>query len=127
LDHDMMSLLRAAFVGVAYAMAVGIVDKWLGAIRNLDLGLPPMAWTTLEVTALELLLGLCLGLATSGLRRLFGTAWLQLLAVATAWIALSYHVAVDPEHVKQWLLAPAVGLALAAVGLLVARGYPRLP
>jgi hypothetical protein len=107
----MDQLRRGLLAGLAFGLAVGIVDLSFGTWNFLEKNLPAFTGTVLRSSAIHLALGAALGLVTAPLAR---RRILHLLAMTALWLAIACWVAVDRAIVPMWA-SPAVGGAVLVV------------
>lgn len=114
-------MFRAIATGVAVGLCIAAADAFFGGRHMMGLNMPPMLEVGIEAALWQLGLGAVLGMLLSPLRLLWKGGVLHAIAVTAAWIGLAQYVALDPANTPSWLMAPAVGFVLFAVGALVAR------
>lgn len=125
---SMTSLRRAIAQGIAFGLAAAGLDLWLqmpGFVqRRMGAGLPMLV----ETAALEIALGLLLGLLAWPLLRLRGGRALHVVAMALVWYALERSVSLDSPLFARLEVVPPIGAAVfTLLGLWLARRWPRLP
>jgi arylsulfatase A-like enzyme len=114
-------MIRAIFAGIAFGLCAAAVDTFFGGLQMMRLNMPPLVEMAAEGAAYTLGLGALFGLVLSPLRLLWKGWIVHALAMAAAWAALARYVALDPARTETWLMAPAIGLGILALGALVAR------
>jgi hypothetical protein len=113
-------VFRGIASGLALGLCIAAADAFLGGRQMMRMNMPPMLEPAVQAALLEIALGGLFGLLLSPLRMLWRGGIVHALAIASAWIALARHVALDPANTPSWLMAPAVGLGVFVLGALVA-------
>ncbi len=121
----MTAFKRSLLIGLAYGLAVAIVDFGVGGVRIAEMRMPLGAGNLARAAALEVGVGVALGVLATPLSFFFARPFVPAIAMGVAWIALARMVAPDPGFVAMWLTAPAAGLILAGIGYAVSRRFPR--
>ena len=121
----MKTIKRSLLIGLAYGLAVAIVDFALSGNRMAGLRIPLGALNLGRAALMEIGIGVALGVLAIPLVRFVTRPYAPAIAMTLAWIALSRAVAPDPSIVKVWLTAPVAGLMLLAVGYAAAHRFPR--
>jgi len=118
--------LRRAFVlGTAFGLATATVELWIGLIPFMERRMGPGPLYLARMAALEIGLGMLLGLALAPLRR--AGAVPHVLAIALAWYGLERWVRLDsPLFVMAEIARPVGGALLVLLGIRIARARPRL-
>ena len=123
----MTTLRRSLLLGAAYGLATTTVDLGFGNLRMMSFRIPAAPGSQVQTAALEILLGVVLGLLATPIARLRPAGMWVLLAIGGVWTALSRQVAPDPGLIESWATAPVAGVVLVAIGAALARRWKRLP
>ncbi len=118
----MPTALRGLWLGLAFGLAVAIVELSLAASGTINRRMGPGAGFLLRTVLLEVGLAALLGLVFSPLLRLRGGRALAGVALALAWLALGWFARFEGPLGRAMLFGPpAGGLVLLLVGLGIAR------
>jgi arylsulfatase A-like enzyme len=121
----MKTLRRGLMLGLAFGLAAATVELWMNLVPFTQRRFGPGIPFFVRVAALEVLLGLLLGLLSAPVLRLRGGAALHVVAVSLLWYGLARWVAVDsPIFAPQVFGIPVGAPVLLLVGWLVARWRP---
>jgi arylsulfatase A-like enzyme len=124
----MRNVRRALALGAAFGLAAATVETWGSLIPFIQRRFGPGPGFAVQVAALDVALGALLGLLAAPLLRLRAGALLHLAAVALAWYGIERWVPLEAPSFKiAELMPPVGGLALALLGLAIARWRPALP
>ena len=123
----MQILRRALVLGVAFGLATGLVEVWLGLIPVVQRRFGPGPLFIFQVALLHTGLGALLGLLAAPLLRLRRGVALQIVAMVLAWYGLERWARLDaPGLAMGEILRPVGGLLLLLLGVWIARARPRL-
>ena len=122
------NLRRSALAGLAYGMAVAIVDLSFGTWNFTKNNLPAFTSGVVQSVAVEIVLGLLVGLIAAPLGSSRDSSGSRHLAAMTAlYLAVACWAAVDRAVVPMWASPPAIGALLMFAGQRLARRRPWLP
>lgn len=121
-------LRHALLAGLGYGLAVAIVDLSFGTWNFVQKNLPAFTEGVVESSLIQLALGGALGLLLFPLRAPSRRgAFVHLLAMTAAWLAIAWWVAVDRTILPMWASPAIGGFVLVLVGRLVGRGRTAVP
>jgi arylsulfatase A-like enzyme len=119
-------IARALVLGIAFGVAAASVEAWLNLVPTLSRGFGSGPAFLGRVAAIEIGLAAVLGLVLAPALRLPAGRWIHLALLGGCWLALRRWTALDsPLFAPLDLAAPLGALALAALGLVLARWSPR--
>jgi arylsulfatase A-like enzyme len=116
------SLRRALLAGLAFGLAVGIVDLSFGTWNFVEKNLPAFTGTVIRSSLLHLALGAALGVLTAPLAR---RPLVHLAVMTLLWLVIAWRVAVDPAIVPMWASPAVLGAVLVLIGRVFVR--PAVP
>jgi len=119
------SLRRGLVLGAALGLAAATVELWLTLLPFMERRMGPGPLYMAQIAALQVGLGVLLGVALAPLLR--AGVVVHVLAMALAWYGLERWVRLDsPLFAMGEIARPAGGALLALLGIWLARARPRL-
>jgi arylsulfatase A-like enzyme len=121
----MKTLRRGLMLGLAFGLAAATVELWMNLVPFTQRRFGPGVLFFARVAALEVLLGILLGLVAAPVLRLRGGAALHVVTLSLLWYGLARWVAVDaPLFAPQVFGIPVAVPVVLLVGSLLARWRP---
>ena len=121
----MTTLRRSIVSGAAFGLAAATVELWLSLLPFIERRMGPGPLYLAQIAALQMGLGVLLGLALAPLLR--AGAVVHVLAMALAWYGLERWVRLDsPLFAMGEIARPVGGALLALIGIWIARARPLL-
>jgi len=119
-------LRRGLLGGLGYGVAIATVHLITGIGLIVALGMPPLTGFALQAVAMEIVLGVALGVLLCPLFALSEKLpqgpesslglWLHPAALTLVWIGMERWVAVDPSKLQMWIAPSIAGFVVYAIG-----------